>query len=97
MKSIAQIHTQQATRLAKRLANHWKHKFSIEETEQVFLIHFPHAEILLAPEADQLTVTIQTTDDSANLAQLESVVLDHLIRMGQEPLTAEWQSSNTGN
>ncbi len=44
MQSTAQIQTQQAQRLAKRLANHWKHKFTIEETDQQFLIHFPSAE-----------------------------------------------------
>lgn len=91
MKSIAQIQTQQAARIAKRLANHWKHKFNIDEIEQTFLIHFPSAEVLLSPEQDHLSVTIQSTDDSADLKQLESVVLDHLIRMGQEDLSADWQ------
>ena len=91
MKSIAHIQTQQAARIAKRLANHWKHKFNIDETEQNFLIHFPNAEVILAPEQDHLTVTIQSTDESTDLNKFENVVLDHLIRMGQENLTADWQ------
>ena len=91
MKSIAHIQTQQASRLAKRLANHWKHKFNIEVTEQAFLIHFPGAEVRLAPEQEHLTVTIQSHDESTDLTRLENVVLDHLIRMGQENLTADWQ------
>ena len=91
MKSIAHIQTQQAARIAKRLANHWKHKFHIDETEQNFLIHFPNAEVILAPEQDHLTVTIQSNADSTDLNKLENVVLDHLIRMGQENLTADWQ------
>lgn len=91
MQSTAQIQTQQASRIAKRLANHWKHKFNIDETEQNFLIHFPNAEVILAPEQDHLTVTIQSTDEFTDLNKLENVVLDHLIRMGQEHLTADWQ------
>lgn len=91
MKSIAHIQTQQAARIAKRLANHWKYKFNIDETEQNFLIHFPNAEVSLTPEADHLTVTIQSNADSTDLNKLENVVLDHLIRMGQENLTADWQ------
>ena len=91
MKSIAHIQTQQAARIAKRLANHWKHKFNIDETEQNFLIHFPNAEVILAPEQDHLTVTIQSTDEFTDLNKLENVVLDHLIRMGQEHLTPNWQ------
>ncbi|ENX28467.1 hypothetical protein F891_01314 [Acinetobacter sp. CIP 101966] len=91
MKSIAHIQTQQASRIAKRLANHWKHKFNIDETEQNFLIHFPNAEVILAPEQDHLTVTIQSNADSTDLNKLKNVVLDHLIRMGQENLTADWQ------
>ena len=91
MKSIAHIQTQQASRITKRLANHWKHKFNIDETEQNFLIHFPNAEVILAPEQDHLTVTIQSTDEFTDLNKLENVVLDHLIRMGQENLTADWQ------
>ena len=88
---MAHIQTQQASRIAKRLANHWKHKFNIDETEQNFLIHFPNAEVILAPEQDHLTVTIQSNADSTDLNKLENVVLDHLIRMGQENLTADWQ------
>ena len=91
MKSIAHIQTQQASRITKRLANHWKHKFNIDETEQNCLIHFPSAEVSLTPEADHLTVTIQSNADSTDLNKLENVVLDHLIRMGQENLTADWQ------
>lgn len=91
MKSIAHIQTQQASRIAKRLANHWKHKFNIDETEQTFLIHFPNAEVILAPEQDHLTVRIQSNDESTDLNKLENVVLDHLIRMGQEHLNADWQ------
>ena len=88
---MAHIQTQQASRIAKRLANHWKHKFNIDETEQNFLIHFPNAEVILAPEQDHLTVTIQSTDEFTDLNKLENVVLDHLIRMGQEHLNADWQ------
>jgi hypothetical protein len=38
MKSTTQIETVEGKRIAKRLINHWKHKFEVEETEQVALM-----------------------------------------------------------
>ncbi|OTG80580.1 hypothetical protein B9T33_09145 [Acinetobacter sp. ANC 5054] len=95
MKSSAQISTTQAARIAKRLANHWKHKFEVSEQENEkgsqFQIHLNAAQVILSPQPDFLEVAIQTQDTHADLDKLEHVVLDHLIRMGQEELSAEWQ------
>ena len=36
MKSSANIATLEAKRIAKRLVNHWKHKFEVAETDAQF-------------------------------------------------------------
>lgn len=46
---------------------------------------------MLIPQTEHLLVTIQSSDESTDFDKLENVVLDHLIRMGQEDLTADWQ------
>lgn len=88
MKSTADIVTTDAARIAKRLVNHWKHKFDIEQTETTFSIIMPEARVLLSPQAEHLHVSIDAHEEK--ISQLEPVVLDHLIRMGQQPLTAIW-------
>ena len=95
MKSSTQITTAQAARVAKRLVNHWKHKFEVNEQligeNTAFKIQLPSAEVSLLPQAAFLDVVISAQDPSTNLDQLEHVVLDHLIRMGQEEFSATWQ------
>ncbi|WP_180063940.1 DUF2218 domain-containing protein [Acinetobacter sp. YH16042] len=95
MKSSTQITTAQAARVAKRLVNHWKHKFEVNEQligeNTAFKIQLPSAEVSLLPQAAFLDVVISAQDPSTNLDQLEHVVLDHLIRMVQEELSATWQ------
>ena len=89
MKSTTHITTLEAKRIAKRLVNHWKHKFEVEETEQDFKIFMPTATITLAHEAEQLNVSIDSQLDDHD--QLEKVVLDHLNRMAQQEFQVEWQ------
>ena len=88
--SEAKIATAQPTRIAKRLLNHWKHKFETAEDATKFSIFMPAAIILLQPEAEILKVRIQLKEENVDLEHLENVVLDHLIRMGQEQLSAHW-------
>ncbi len=91
--SHSQIATGQAARIAKRLLNHWKHKFDVSESETLLQIFMPTAEIQLSPDTAHLNVAIIVAMPDADLPRLEQVVLDHLIRMGQEELSAEWQRS----
>ena len=88
--SEAKITTAQPTRIAKRLLNHWKHKFETAEDATQFSIFMPVATILLQPEAEILKVRLQLKEENVDLEHLENVVLDHLIRMGQEQLSAHW-------
>ena len=43
MKSTTHLLTNDGKRIAKRLVNHWKHKFEVQETEQDFKILMPTA------------------------------------------------------
>jgi len=94
MNSSAQIATQQASRIAKRLLNHWKHKFEVKENDQFLQIFFPDALITLTPATEFLQVNIEAQSEDLNLERVQQVVLDHLIRMGQEELTASWQTTS---
>ena len=53
-----------------------------------FTIIMPEARVQLGPQAEHLHVSIEASEEK--LSHLEHVVLDHLIRMGQTPLTATW-------
>ncbi|MCA4799300.1 DUF2218 domain-containing protein [Acinetobacter towneri] len=91
MNSSAHIQTTQASRIAKRLLNHWKHKFDVVDNATLYQIMMPSATILLTPQTDELVVEIQAKEAETELSYLEQVVLDHLSRMGQTELSAVWQ------
>lgn len=94
MKRYSHIATTQAARLAKRLGNHWKHKFEVQETAQELRILMPSATIVLQPQSDALYTEIIALDEHTDLNRLEQVVLDHLQRMGQKQLSADWQQAD---
>lgn len=89
MKSNTQIITSEAARIAKRLLNHWKHRFEVSETEDSFSIFMPDATVKLTPQSAVLLVSIDSPLE--DLSRLETVVLDHLSRMAQQEFTATWQ------
>ena len=91
MNSSAHIQTTQASRIAKRLLNHWKHKFDVAESATQYQIMMPSATILLIPQTNELVVEIQVKNTETDLSYLEQVVLDHLSRMAQTELSAVWQ------
>lgn len=91
MNSSAHIQTMQASRIAKRLLNHWKHKFDVVDNPTQYQIMMPTATILLTPQTDELMVKIQAKEAETDLRYLEQVVLDHLSRMAQTELSAVWQ------
>ena len=75
MNSSAHIQTTQASRIAKRLLNHWKHKFDVAENATRYQIMMPSATILLMPQTHELVVKIQAKDTETDLSYLEQVVL----------------------
>ena len=89
MKSHTQISTAEAARIAKRLLNHWKHKFEVAETEAYSKIFMPTATVILTPHEQSLDVMIENQHE--NVEYLEQVVIDHLNRMAQQEFTVKWQ------
>lgn len=61
MKSNTTINTSEAARIAKRLLNHWKHKFEVSETAEKLSIFMPDATVNLTPKSDILWVSIEST------------------------------------
>lgn len=92
MKTNTTIATTDAKRIAKRLLNHWKHKFDVAETETLFTIFMPDAEVKLFAEPEQLKIEIQTAREDYTL--LEKVVLDHVNRMAQQEFEVIWSHHN---
>lgn len=89
MKSYTTIATLESKRIAKRLLNHWKHKFEVSETDTQFSIFMPNATVVLTPQEQVLEVNIDTQQE--DYTHLEHVVIDHLNRMAQQEFTVEWQ------
>ena len=76
MKSTADIVTTDAARIAKRLVNHWKHKFEIEQEPSSFTIIMPEARVLLSPQAEHLYVSIEASEEK--LSHFEHTTLKWL-------------------
>ena len=91
MHSQTQLTTTDGRRIAKRLFNHWKHKFEVVETEQHFQILMPSATVTLTPQESTLDVSIDSQLETAEQTRLEGVVIDHLNRMAQEEFQVTWQ------
>ncbi len=89
MNSTTQINTTEAKRIAKRLINHWKHKFEVTETETNSKIFMPTATVTLSTHEQHLNVLIENQQE--DVAHLEQVVLAHLNRMAQQEFLVEWQ------
>lgn len=88
MKSSTFILTDDSKRIAKRLLNHWAHKFEVEETEQKMSIFMPDATVVLTPFIHKLNIEIDT--NRSDYTSLEQVVLDHINRMAQQEFQVEW-------
>jgi hypothetical protein len=81
--STVQIETSNPSRLIRRLCKHWSHKFEVSFDDQQGHIAFGDAQCLLTAGDGSLTAQVQT-EDEAQLAQMETVVADHLQRMSAD-------------
>ena len=89
MKTNTIIQTNDAKRIAKRLLNHWKHKFEVAETDDKLSIFMPDATVILHPQTENLLVNLETKQDDDT--HLQHVIIEHLNRMAQQEFTAKWQ------
>ncbi|CAG67598.1 MULTISPECIES: DUF2218 domain-containing protein [Acinetobacter] len=88
MKTQTSLNTVEARRIAKRLLNHWKHKFEVSESDTEFRIMMPTATVVLTPSEQQLTARIES--ELEDHTRLEGVVIDHLNRMAQQEFNVTW-------
>lgn len=88
MKTRTSLNTVEARRIAKRLLNHWKHKFEVSESDTEFRIMMPTATVVLTPSEQQLTARIES--ELEDHTRLEGVVIDHLNRMAQQEFNVTW-------
>ena len=78
MKSSSQIATFESARIAKRLFNHWKHKFEVKESEQQFEIIMPEAQVSLIPQTEYLAVEITAAAEKLDHLPLDLLFLYHV-------------------
>lgn len=90
MKAITSIHTDDAKRIAKRLLNHWKHKFEVSEQEQLYTIFMPDTTVKLIAKSAALDIELDSTLD--DLKGIQDVVIAHLNRMAQQEFHAQWHT-----
>ena len=95
MKSHAIIATHEAARLSKRLVNHWRHKFAIDQDGDQYTIHMVKdqeavADVTLRPVEGGLYVLIDSIDDFDD--KVKATTINHLERMGEGGLVVTWQA-----
>lgn len=80
----------EAERIIKRLSNHWRHKFSITQQQNVTTIPFSEQVVsdLIAFE-DHLLARIKAANNE-QLDRYEQVVLSHLNRMAAQDYSGDW-------
>lgn len=94
MKATTSIPTSDAKKIAKRLLNHWKHKFEVDELHledqrTVYSIMMPDALVRMVASTDLLIVELDTKREDYKV--LEKVVIDHLNRMAHQEFNVEWE------
>lgn len=96
-QSQATVQTRNASRYMTRLCKHWSHRFEVTFDDTEGRIDFGAEErCLLQANPESLQMTVHAPDQNA-LESLESVVVDHLMRMANDdkPSEAVWQRSHS--
>jgi len=88
--SIADIETASASKYLQQLCKHFGHKTAVTFDETSGQIAFTMGDCRLAARDGVLSVTLTAADD-ARMAQLQDVVVRHLVRFAfRETLTIDW-------
>lgn len=91
LTAITHISTLNPQRIMKRLSKHWTHKFAVKLEETSSFIPLSIGECYLHCQEEQLEVKV--TAVAENLARIQEVVADHLIRMAKpEEISINWQT-----
>ena len=91
--SRAEIPTQNAVSLLRKLCRHWAHKFPVEFDDTHGKITLPKAYVTLMSAPAALSVYLETADP-AEQGHVEDIVAEHLQRFAtDEALTFYWLQS----
>lgn len=81
-ESHSELSTDSAARYLARLANHWKHRFTVTRGDGIATIDFGGSGCVLKALPDKLEISVTTENDAA-IDELQEVVAEHLQRVGQ--------------
>lgn len=88
--SEARIDMADSPRIIKRLTNHWRHKFEIEQQQDHSIIHFSeHTKAILTGFDDHLWAKVEVSTEE-ELARYEDVILRHINSMAHQEFEANW-------
>jgi len=92
--STAIVPTESASRYLQQLCKHWGHKFTVDFTPEAGRIEFPMGPIVMAADAEALTVTLEPGPD-VDLGKMQQVVAEHLNRFAHREgeLVFDWQDA----
>lgn len=91
-KSQAVVATEHGSRYLQQLCKHWGHRFTVEFTPERGHIDFGDGTVVdLAATPTELTVDLDSTGD---IARMEQVVADHILRFAfRENLAFDWKAA----
>lgn len=91
LQAQANIATENPQRIMKRLSKHWAHKLEVKLEESSSLIELPMGTCLLNCAEQSLKVEL-TASSAEDMATMQRVVADHLVRMAApKELVISWQ------
>ncbi|MBZ9794081.1 DUF2218 domain-containing protein [Mesorhizobium sp. ES1-4] len=89
--SHADVTTAHASRYLQQLCKHWAHKFPVEFDPNHGTIDLSLGRTIMDADGEALHITV-STDESASIERLESVVADHIKRFAfREELVFDWK------
>lgn len=91
LQAQANIATENPQRIMNRLSKHWAHKLEVKLEESNSLIKLPMGgcELICAEQSLLVELNANTSED---LATMQKVVADHLVRMASpEELAVNWR------
>lgn len=90
------IKTNQAVRIAKRLANHFKHKVNVTKTDTGYFVNMAGADVTFTPTQSELHIVYVRNESTDNPERpydeerLRFIITDHLNRMAGETFDHHW-------
>lgn len=88
--SVARVQTGQASRIIKRLARHWGHKFVVVDDGEICRVELPAGPLLMSAENEVLMLRLTCPPEAQE--RLREVVAEHVLRMASDDsLAVIWE------